>query len=381
LSNSVQDFLTRVGKTAATLLLALATAITPPVAVAEQSRPRASFSIEAFCADPYANMDKLEALVRSRIGQLPPSASHDNIVEAVIDRLGDICAKGNIPEGLENQTARFNTIVRDKRVSELRRPKSEEFTDSIESLTSDPSDFAAAYEFVDVIDKKLTTRQQIVFRMLASGMTQEDIAEQIGLSVGTVNGEKQKIFELLKTEFQLSGERAKARMVRPLAAIAPPPPPTPPAKNVEVGPSMTRIASPLGAEIAVMIKSGAEVRPIGGYAGPVMTIKIARDRLSGAPVDGIVMLPTPLILQSNTAGEQEMVVAAAREVGEGDESTRTFALYAFCKDEHLETPMDLSRYSFKSEVADAKVADILTRSDLRRPEVISNRLWQHYAGG
>ena len=76
-----------------------------------------------------------------------------------------------------------------------------------------------------------------------------------------------------------------------------------------------------------------------------------------------------------------MVVAAAREVDEADETTRTFALYAFCRDEHLETPMDISRYSFKSMVSDAKVADILTRSDLRRPKVISDRLWEHYAGG
>ncbi|GLI95308.1 hypothetical protein [Methylocystis echinoides] len=60
---------------------------------------------------------------------------------------------------------------------------------------------------------------------------------------------------------------------------------------------MTRIASPLVAEIAAEIKNGAEVQPLGGYAGPVMTIKIARQQLSGAPVDGVVMLPTPLILQ------------------------------------------------------------------------------------
>ncbi|WP_281806056.1 hypothetical protein [Methylocystis echinoides] len=43
--------------------------------------------------------------------------------------------------------------------------------------------------------------------------------------------------------------------------------------------------------------------------------------------------------------------------------------------------MDISRYSFKSKVSDAKVADILTRSDLRRPKIIPDGLCEHYAGG
>jgi hypothetical protein len=86
-------------------------------------------------------------------------------------------------------------------------------------------------------------------------------------------------------------------------------------------------------------------------------------------------------MKSNAEGEQEMVVTAVREIGEVSASTRTFALYAFCKDETLETPSDLSRYSVKSEVTDPKVIDIVTRSDLRQPEVISRRLWDHFAGG
>jgi hypothetical protein len=73
-----------------------------------------------------------------------------------------------------------------------------------------------------------------------------------------------------------------------------------------------------------------------------------------------------------------MVISAIREVGETGQKTRTFALYAFCKDEMLETPGDLSRYSFKSEVSDPKAIDIVTRGDLRKPEAISERLWDHY---
>jgi hypothetical protein len=52
----------------------------------------------------------------------------------------------------------------------------------------------------------------------------------------------------------------------------------------------------------------------------------------GVDVDGIVMLPVPLILKSDNYGEQEMVVSSAREIGEGDGNTRSFALYTFCKD-------------------------------------------------
>ncbi len=54
------------------------------------------------------------------------------------------------------------------------------------------------------------------------------------------------------------------------------------------------------------------------------------------------------------------------------------AVRAFCKDEHGETPSDLSRYSFKSKVSDPRVIDIVTRSDLRNPEAISERLWMIY---
>jgi Calcineurin-like phosphoesterase superfamily domain len=41
-------------------------------------------------------------------------------------------------------------------------------------------------------------------------------------------------------------------------------------------------------------------------------------------------------------------------------------------------PSDLSRYSFKSKVSDPRVIDIVTRSDLRNPEAISERLWMIY---
>jgi hypothetical protein len=63
-----------------------------------------------------------------------------------------------------------------------------------------------------------------------------------------------------------------------------------------------------------------------------------------------------------------------------EQAEGTFALYAFCKDEHLDTPSDVSRDRFHSDVTDPKVIDIVTRSDLRRPENVSERLWGLAAG-
>ncbi len=50
-------------------------------------------------------------------------------------------------------------------------------------------------------------------------------------------------------------------------------------------------------------------------------------QLAWLRVDGIVMPAVPLILKSDNYGEQEMVVSGARESGEGDGNTWSFALY------------------------------------------------------
>jgi hypothetical protein len=234
----------------------------------------------------------------------------------------------------------------------------------------------------------------MIFEMLVGGRTQPEIADQLGVAMGTVNAEKDRIATLLKKELELPGtprrrawERIESLPAKPAVpeaveralSFAPSevPKPIESPSQTPREPSMNRVQSPIGAEVVKAIKAGAEVIPVGQYAGPSMTVKVPRSHLSAGPVDGIIVLPTPIILSSNTSGEQEMVVSAIREIGEQGGSTRTFALYAFCKDELLETPSDLSRYKFKSVVKDRNVIDIVTQGDLRKPEAISQRIWDH----
>ena len=241
-------------------------------------------------------------------------------------------------------------------------------------------------DILDVIRKQANVRQQMIFDMLAQGMTLEEIAEHVGVSVPTVHAEKTKIAALLKTQLGIASSLARNRSVPSRSSIppvaraeAPQPPPGMDASSIL---PMNRVTSPLGGEIVAAMKQGGVILPTGGgYAGPVMTIKIPRAQLAPESANGIIMLPPVIIEFLTQAGEQQMVVAAAREIGDADSPDRSFALYAFCKDEHLDVPKDVSRYRFRSEVTDPKVVEIVTKSDFRRPEVISERLWGHYAGG
>ncbi len=377
----------RVSSTIAALLFAASSIFNSASAVADQPSVGVGL-LSAYCADPINNTDKLQKLIRSRLGSLPSDASYDNVVDAVFDRLDEICSNGAIPKEVGDQMARLNTIVRDKRVDEIRRPKGEEFQDEVSGWTQSQSDVAVD-EILDVIRKQATTRQQMVFNLLVEGMTQQEVADRLGVAIGTVNGEKNRLADLLKRELQISdrppfnaASRAAEIPLPETDASAGKAEAAATAGLTETGPLMTRVQSPLGAELLAAMKSGSEALPTGaGYAGPVMSITLPSSKLSTPPINGIVMLPVPIIMKSNAEGEQEMVVTAVREIGDVGAGMRTFALYAFCKDEALETPSDLSRYSFKSEVTDPKVIDIVTRSDLRQPEVISGRLWDHFSGG
>ena len=373
------EFRNRAAQIGTALLLALGIVLGPYAASGEQPSVSPGFSLHAFCADPAANFSQLKTALRPRIGMPSTDRRYDEIMSRVLMRLVVDCTKPGAGQGIN---VNLDLYVRNSRVEVSRQDKALEFQEEIVDLALPEADVTTS-DILDVIQQKATTRQQMVFTMVAQGMTHAEIANHLGVSVGTVNGEKQAIKAVLMAELQLSEPKKSAPQSGRSAATTPLPPmgqplttgPAAAARNLE--PLMTRVRSALGAEIATAVKAGAEVLPIGGggYAGPVMTVKIPRAQLSAASVKGIIMLPVPLVLQSNTTGEQDMIVSAIREVGDGNGNTRTFALYAFCKDEHLQAPSDLSRYSFKSEVTDAKVIDIVTRSDFRQPEAISGRLW------
>jgi len=380
-ADSILEFRSRAGRAIAALLFTLSTIFISTPAPADQLGAQPGFSLKVFCADPGAAIDALQKVVRQSARISTTDTFYDDIMSGVLWRLFLDCRKGNVGHDVN-----LNMYVRNSRIDAVRRVKYLEFQDELTELAPPESD-ATEEDILDVIRRKATTRQQMVFAMLYQGMTQQEIADHIGTSVALINNEKGRIAEFLKTELQLLNTGKTTPEKVGASTIQPPVPATPriaggttsTGENVP-GPSMIRVKSPIGAELVAAMRGGAEVLPTGGgHAGPVMTIKIPRSQLSGTPVDGIIMLPVPVILKSDTAGEQEMVAAAAREIGEGDNNTRTFALYAFCKDEKLETPSDLSRYSFKSKVSDPKVVDIVTRGDFRQPEAISKRLWAHYA--
>jgi DNA-binding CsgD family transcriptional regulator len=305
---------------------------------------------------------------------------YDDVVSEVFHRLAQACRRGSIPADLIQQEARLNTWVRDGRATVQRKNKRILFWAEIAELLPElPHIWVSilADDIVEVIHQKATPRQRVVFDMLSKGIEQQEIAERIGLSDSLVTKEKNRLRDLLTSELKL--RLVKRGTQRPstdgvgLGIATPKAEPRPPETPV-----MRRIQSPLGAEVLAAIKAGANVTPTGGgFAGPVMTVKIPRSQLAEAPVDGIVPLPTPIILQSNSAGEQEMVASFVREISDGSVESRTFALYAFCKDKGADTPFDLSNFSFKSEVTDPKIIEIVTRSDLRQPEVISQRLWDY----
>jgi len=378
------EFSNRASRAGAALLVALAIVLGPYAACAEQPSVRPGFSLQAFCADPEGKFSQLRTALRPRIGLPSTDRRYEEIESGVLLRLARDCR--NLASGKrKSANVNLDLYVRNSRIDAWRLDKRLEFQDELIELVPAESD-ATAQDILDVIQKRASTRQQVVFGMLAQGMSTQEIADHIGRKIGTIYAEQQKIETLLRTELQLRVRTAPAprrlNLRLKLAGTAQAPATAPAATITSDEPSMVRVQSQLGGEIAAALKSGAEVMPTGsGHAGPVMTVKIPRSQLFGAPVDGIVMLPVPIILQSNTAGEQEMVAAAAREIGDEDGDTRTFALYAFCKDEHLETPADLSRYSFKSEVSDSKMVDIVTRSDLRQPDKISERLWALSTGG
>jgi DNA-directed RNA polymerase specialized sigma24 family protein len=335
-------------------------------------------AITTLCS-PRASLKDVTDLLKSHIRLPDNNSRYDEIVSGVLIRAAKACAEGNIPEATSDQEARLNTWIRDSRIDAYRRNRLMEFGAELEEFVS-PTSNATALDVVDFIHKRASTDQRVVFDLLAQGFTQEEVGKRVGLSTTTVNKAKQAVEALLKEEFperpvkrDLKANRlrdvssARAQMLQA------------PAKPED--PSMVRVKSPIGKQVFDALKGGAEVLPTGGgYAGPVMTVTMPSSKISGEAVDGIVMLPSPMILKSNADGEQEMIVTAVREIGNGSGRSRTFALYAFCKDEHLEAPRDMSRYKLKSVVSDPRVTEIVTNSDLRQAESISQRLWQHYGG-
>jgi DNA-directed RNA polymerase specialized sigma24 family protein len=337
-----------------------------------------SLSLKALCFDHSLTLDEVRTALRSRIRTPASNARYDDILSGVLLRVAKDCVRGAIPDSPADQEARLNTIIRNSRIDVQRRNKVYEFQQEVIELVPPKSDVSGE-DILDVIDKRANSRQKIVFEMLAQGQTQQEIADHVGVSVGSVNSDTKKVKELLKDELSVQPQLRRRTTV---GSTAPSQQPNASSEEQTQAPekSMTRIKSPLGAEVMATIKQGAEVMPTGtGYAGEVMTVTIPSSHLSHKPVDGIVMLPTPIILKSDSAGEQEMVVTAVREIGEAA-GKRTFALYAFCKDEALDVPSDLSRYSFKSAVSDSKITEIVTKGDYRQPEIISKRLWSHFNG-
>jgi len=361
----------RVGHVVALLFLAFGI-FTNGVATADRL---SGLTIKSFCADPQANFDALERSLKPRMRMATTDRNYDEIYSGVLMRIVKDCLER------ADRDVKFDlkTYVRNVRIEIARKPTAIEYREEIMDLAP-PESMISPSEILDVVRKTANPRQQMVFEMLVQGLTQQEVAEHLGVSLGTVNSEKAKIAELLKAEFQLASPSNKRSTSRPLGYAQEPVAQFPSIAPAEPA-TMARVRSPLGAEIVKAIKGGAAVIPTGTYAGTSMTVKVARTQLSAGPVDGVVMLPTPIILSSNTSGEQEMVVSAIRETGEAGQNTRTFALYAFCKDKHLETPSDLSRYVFKSTVTDQKMIDIVTRGDLRQPEAISERLWKHLGDG
>lgn len=346
------------------LMLVMGGALAPAVVRAEQVAGQ-SFPIRDFCADRSGMFPKLMAAIDRSLrsmGMPKTDRLHDDAMVFALERVIGHCDSGKAERGVPMNLGLYvhNSIIDARRMD-----KGLEFREEIGELVPEESRAISYDEVFDVVREKASDRQTMIFLMLSEGMPAEDIAGRLGIGLGPYYRERTRLFEMLREEFHVPEKVARAKE-KPSATAS--------------GTTMMRVQSPLGAEIYAALKKGAQVSPIGlVHAGPVMTVKVPSAQLSGPAVEGIMELPVPVILQSDTAGEQEMVVSAAREIGEGDPDFRTFALYAFCKDEDLETPGDSSRYSFKAEVDDPMVTEIVSRGDLQQPEKISERLWDYYA--
>jgi hypothetical protein len=132
---------------------------------------------------------------------------------------------------------------------------------------------------VNVVEENATTRQQVIFAMLAMGMQQNEIAEHLNVGNAVVSTEKVEIATMLKAKLELN-IRNEAYRKPDDKGIPGPTPKQPVGQPAPEQPSMKRVKSPLGAEIAAAIKGGAAVVPTGGgYSGPVMTITLPASEL------------------------------------------------------------------------------------------------------
>jgi DNA-binding NarL/FixJ family response regulator len=143
-----------------------------------------------------------EPALRSRIGVPPTDSLYDDIVSSVLLRLFMDSLKGTIPDTPAAQEARLNSHIRTSRINEMRRVMALEFQAEVVDKLPPEADFTAD-DLLDVIRKKATDRQQMVFALLAEGLTLQEVADNIGVAGSTVCSDKLKIASLVETELNL----------------------------------------------------------------------------------------------------------------------------------------------------------------------------------
>jgi len=141
------------------------------------------------------------------------SARYDDIGSGVLWRVTKACLSWYIPEDVSDQEARLNTWVRNSRVDAYRRTRIYDFGAELDQLIP-PISEATDADVLDVVHKKATTPQRIVFDLLAQGLIQEEVAERIGKSTATVNNEKQTVEALLKQEIVIPQAGSKRDEVK-----------------------------------------------------------------------------------------------------------------------------------------------------------------------
>jgi len=142
-----------------------------------------------------------ESALRSRVGIPSTDRHYDEIVSRVLWRVFKDSLNGHAPD--EPAEARLNMHIRNSRIEVSRQDKHLEFQDElIEPVPANPD--ATAHDILDVIQKRASTRQQMVFAMLVEGMTLQEIADHLGVAVGAISAEKLRIRMLLQTELELN---------------------------------------------------------------------------------------------------------------------------------------------------------------------------------
>jgi DNA-directed RNA polymerase specialized sigma24 family protein len=128
---------------------------------------------------------------------------YDDVISGVLYRL---VRHYHSIDGCVNQGVNLdhyvNACVRDSWIDVARRDRALAFKDEMPEFALPESDVTVD-DILDVIRKKATTRQQLVFIMLVEGMTLREVADYLGVAVATANMEKGGIADLLKTELQL----------------------------------------------------------------------------------------------------------------------------------------------------------------------------------